>query len=179
MRRVLPESRIIAQLEGSLRQIRDKWEATKEEVVGIVPESWLEWGLGAEGDAAPRPPEVDILAAHDAVTPNSWKVQHKLGKLVDQGRHAMHTASLDLLPETARPAGPDDLLEGRETKTLTKARYRSLQGTGATARLRARPTDSLGVIPATEFVRIGRRVMGIEEHAAVKCSCCDAADVDT
>ena len=39
----------------------------------IVPESWLEWDLGGEGDAVPRPPEVDMLAAHDAVTTNSMK----------------------------------------------------------------------------------------------------------
>ena len=102
-----------------------------------------------------------------------------LGKLVNQGRHAAHTASLDLLPETARLPGPDDPLGGRETKTLAKARYRSRQGAGATACLRARPTDSLRVIPATEFVGIGRRFMGIEEHVAVRCPCCDATDVDT
>ena len=102
-------------------------------MAGIVPESWLEWGLGVEGDAAPRPAEVDILAAHDAVTTNSRKAQHKLGKLVNQGRHAAHTASFDLLPETARRPGPDGPLGGSETKTLAKARHRSLQGSGAIA----------------------------------------------
>ena len=125
MKRGLPESRIIAQLGGSLREIRDKWGVTKEEMAGIVPESWLEWGLGAEGDAPPRPPEVDILAAHDAVTSTSRKAQHKLGKLVNQGRHAAHTASLDLLSETARPTGPDDPLGGRE-KTLGKGSLQEL-----------------------------------------------------
>ena len=83
-------------------------------MTGIVPKSWLEWGLGEEGDATPRPPEVDILAAHDAVTTNSRKAQYKLSKLVNQGRRAAHIASLDQLPETARPRGPDDPLgEGR------------------------------------------------------------------
>lgn len=48
------------------------------------------------------------MAAHDVVTKDSRKSQQKLGKLANQGRHAAHTASLDLLPETARPAGPDD-----------------------------------------------------------------------
>ena len=43
---------------------------------------------------------------------------------------------------------------------------------------RTRPTDSLPVIPATEFVGIGRRFTGIEGHVAVKCHCCDTADVD-
>ena len=85
VRRGLPKSKIIAQLGGSLREIRDTWGITKEEMVGIVPESWLEWGLSAEESADPRPPEVDILAAHDAVTTNSRKAQHKLGKLANQG----------------------------------------------------------------------------------------------
>ena len=102
-------------------------------MAGIVTESWLEWGLGAEGDAAPRPPEIDMLVAHDTVTTNSRKAQHKVGKLVDQGRHAAHTASLDQLPQTARPPEPDDPLGGKETKTLAKTRGRSFQGARATA----------------------------------------------
>ena len=61
-------------------------------MAGIVSESWLEWGLGEEEDRAPRPPEADMLAAHDAVTTYSRKAQQKLGKLVNQGRHAAHTA---------------------------------------------------------------------------------------
>ena len=50
----LPESNIIAQLGGSLREIRDTWGVTKEAMAGIAPESWLEWGLGAEGGLASR-----------------------------------------------------------------------------------------------------------------------------
>ena len=106
VRRRPPESSIITQLGGSLREVRDTWGVSKEAIAGIVPESWLEWGLGAEGDQAPRTPEADMLAAHDAVTTNSTKAQQKLGKLVNQGRHAAHTASLDQLPDTARPPGP-------------------------------------------------------------------------
>ena len=56
VKRGLPEWRIIAQLGGNLREIRNTRRATKENIA--VPKSWLEWGLGAEGDAAPRPPEV-------------------------------------------------------------------------------------------------------------------------
>ena len=123
-------------------------------MAGIAPESWLEWGLGAEGDAAPRPPEVDMLVAYDTVTRNSRKAQHKLGKLVNQGRRATHTASPDQLPETARPPEPDDPL-GREAKPLAKARCRNLQGAGAIACLRAGPTDSLQVISAAKYVGIG------------------------
>ncbi|CAN0596167.1 unnamed protein product, partial [Laminaria digitata] len=115
------------------------------------------------GNLAPRPPEADMLAAHDAVTTNSRRAQQKLGKLVNQGRHAAHTASLEGLPETARPPGPGAPLGGTNTKAFAKARYRSLRGAGATACLRARPTNSLRVIPAAEFVDMGRRFMGIEE----------------
>ncbi|CAN0184367.1 unnamed protein product, partial [Laminaria digitata] len=57
--------------------------------------------------------------------------------------------------------------------------YRSLHGAGATACLRARPTDSLCGLPAAEFVGMGRRFIEIEEHVAVRCPCCDAVDVDT
>ena len=44
---------------------------------------------------------------------------------------------------------------------------------------RSRPTDSLRVIPAAEFVGMGRRFLGIEEHVAVRCPCCEAINVDT
>ena len=81
-------------------------------MAGIVPEFWLEWGLGEKGDRAPRPPEADMLAAHDAVTTTSRKAQQKLRKLVNQGNHAAYTASLDQLPDTARPPGPGDPLGG-------------------------------------------------------------------
>ena len=120
-----------------------------------------------------------MLAAHDAVTTNSRKAQQELGKLVNQGRHSAHTASLEQLPETARPRGPGDPLGGSETKAFAKARYRSLQGAGATASLRARPTDLFRVIPAAEIGGMERRFTGIEEHVAVLCPCCDAVDVDT
>ena len=83
MRRRIPESSMITQLGGSLREIRDTWGVSKEAMAGIVSESWPEWGLGAEGDQAPRTPEADMLAAHDAFTTNSTKAQQKLGKLVN------------------------------------------------------------------------------------------------
>ena len=54
-------------------------------MAGIAHESWSERVLGAEEDEAPRPPVVDILAAHDAVTTNQRKAQQELGKLVNQG----------------------------------------------------------------------------------------------
>lgn len=50
-------------------------------MAGVVPESWLGWDLGAEGDRAPRTPEAGMLAAHDDATTNSQKIRLKLGKL--------------------------------------------------------------------------------------------------
>ena len=64
---------------------------TTEAMAGIVPESWLEWGLGAEEDLTPRPTEAGMAASYDAVTTNSRKAQQKLGELVNQGRHVAHT----------------------------------------------------------------------------------------
>ena len=97
-------------------------------MAGIVPESLLEWGLGTGGDHAPRPPEADTLAVPDAVTTNSRKAQQKLGKLVNQGRHAAHIASLDQLPENARPPAPDEPLGQRETNAFAKARQELTRG---------------------------------------------------
>ena len=119
-----------------------------------------------------------MLAECEVVTTNARKSPKALGKLVNQGHHAARTASLYQLLETARPPGPDGPIEGRETKAFAKARYMILQGEGATAWLRARPTDSLSVIPSAEFVGIGRRFMG-KRHVVVRCPCCDAADVNT
>ena len=115
------------------------------------------------------------MAAQDAVTTNSRKTHHKkLEKLINQGRHSSYTASLHQLPETVRPPGPGDPLGRGESMIFANARYRSLQSAGATARFRARPSDSLRVIPTAEFVGIGRRFFRIEEHVAVRCLCWDA-----
>ena len=83
MRTGPPETSIIAQLGGSLREIRDTWGVSKEAMAGIVLESWLEWSLSEEWDRARRPPEADMLAAHDAVTTNSRKAQQNMGNLVN------------------------------------------------------------------------------------------------
>ena len=122
-----------------------------------------------------------MLAAHDAVTTNSRKAHllQELRKLVNAGRHAAQTALSERLPETARPPGPDDPLGGGETKAFAKARCRSLPEAGATACIRARPTDSLRVVTAAEFVGMARRLIGIEENVAMGRSCCDAVEVDT
>ena len=91
-----------------------------------------------------------MLAAHNAITTNSRKVQQKLGKLVNRYRHAAHAASLEEFQQTVYPPSPGDPMGGTETKALARARYRSLQGAGAAACLQARPTDSLRVIPAED-----------------------------
>ena len=137
-------------------------------------------GIGSRCSGGPGPKPPRGRHAGCASSPRTLgKAEQKLGKLVNQGRHAAYTASLDQLPETARPPGQGDPLGGCETNDFAKARYRSLQGAGATACLRARPTDSLRVIPPAEFVGMGRRSIGIEEHVAVTRPCCDAVDVGT
>ena len=54
VRKGLPESNIIAQLGGRLGEIRGAEGVTKEAMAGIVPECWLERGLGGEGDLDSR-----------------------------------------------------------------------------------------------------------------------------
>ena len=52
----------------------------------------------------PKAPEVGILTAPEAVTrTDSRTSQRHLGTLVNRGRRASHTASLDQLPETSGP----------------------------------------------------------------------------
>ena len=55
-----------------------------------------------------------MLAAQNMVITISRIAQQKLGNLVNQGRYAAHTASLEHLPETARPPGPSDPLRERD-----------------------------------------------------------------
>ena len=105
---------------------------------------------GGPGPKVPGGRHADC--AHDVVMTDSRKAQQKLGKLVYQGRHAVHSAYLHQLPETVRPLGPDELLAGKHTKghsprfateicrgqkayqgELATVRYRGLQGAGAAA----------------------------------------------
>ena len=71
-------------------------------------------------------------------------------------------------------ARPGRFAGGREPRAFAKARYGCLQAAEAAACLRARPTDSLCAIPATEFVDIRSHFTGIKEH--VRYSCCDTVD---
>ena len=87
--------------------------------------------------------------------------------------------SLNRLPVHARTPEEIDPFGGSETHECAKARQRSHSGPGAAAWLRARPVDASRVIPAQEFLYAGCRHLGIEEHIAVTCSACGAADANT
>ena len=102
-----------------------------------------------------------------------------LGQHVTRVRYQRYVASLDQLPEEAGPSGSNDVFGGIETRDLAKARQRSLSGPGAVACLRARPVDPARIIPASEFVSIGWRFLGMEEPLAARCPCCEATDVNT
>ena len=39
--------------------------------------------------------------------------------------------------------------------------------------------DRARIIPASEFVSVGRRFLGIEEQLAARCPCCEATDDNT
>lgn len=86
-----------------------------------------------------------MLTAHDA-SHYGLSESPKGGQVGQTGRHSEYTASLHQLPEATHPPGPDDLPGTTETRAFAKARDRSLQGAGATACLRVRPTDSPRVI---------------------------------
>ena len=59
------------------------------------------------------------------------------------------------------------------------ARQQSQSGAGAAAWLRTRPADAQRVIPAQEFLYVGRRHLGTKEPLAATCPTCDAADANT
>lgn len=146
VRRGFPDSSIIAPLGGSLRDIRDTWGLTKDAMAGSP--RILESALGVEGRQAPSPPEANMLATHHVVSTNSRKAQQTLGKLVNQGRHAVHKASEDQLPETERPPGRDDPLGGDETRAFAKARHRSLRSN------RIPPAAANGLAPCHTRIRV-------------------------
>lgn len=137
--RGLPESSTIAQPGGIYacgasktrgRSGRTRWQA-------FASKFWMEWGLRTEmGRRPPRPPEADMLAAHDTVTADSRKAQQNFGKFVNRSRRAAHTASLEQLrtPDAARLPVPDS--------PLRLATGVSLRLELRTACLRARPKDA-------------------------------------
>lgn len=102
-----------------------------------------------------------MLAAHDALTTYSKTAQRHFGRLVT-GTITRRAHSFSGLPDrggtpggTGRPGTRDAYKTRAFAKARQKARYRSLYGAGPTACFRTRPTDTLGVITASEFVGIG------------------------
>ena len=76
-----------------------------------------------------------------------------------------------------------------ETQATLKTRGRPSLGQGPATEsigirgyhlvLRARPVDSAGSIPASEFMTAGKIFMGMEEFLAARCPCCGEAEVNT
>ena len=161
MKTGLPGSRIVNGFERTLREIRDT--SPRKEMAGIVPSSWLqwEWGLGTQKGASPRSPKISMLAAHDARTTNPCRAHQRqlIWKLVNRSRQLRRSrgCSEPAAPKTESSSEPYNPPGGQETREiLAKVRHRSPSGTGAASCLRARPTDSLRVLPASEFVGCSR-----------------------
>ena len=114
-------------------------------------------GSRRRGGPGPKVPEADMLAAHDAVATNSRRSPTEIGKAGQPGQACSPHSLVGSAAGHGTPFGTRRPLRGCETKAFAKDRSRSLQGAGANACLRARPTDSLRVIPAAEFVGMGRR----------------------
>lgn len=112
-----------------------------------------------------------MLPAHNARATTLRKAQQQ-GKLVNRVRRAAH-AALDQPSKAANPSEPGNPLGGQRTRALAKTRHVSLSGAGATTCLRARPMDSIRIIPASEFVILGRRMLGsIDQYMAQIRPCC-------
>ena len=117
---------------------------------------------------------MEILLAYDAETISidwgSWKTEP-----VTRNTSLRLTSSPGRRPSEARAAHKRD----NETRGLGKARQRSGSGPRATSFLRARPINSAGIIPTSEFVAAGRRFLEIEEFLTARCPCCGAAEANT
>ena len=150
-------------------------------MANVVPESWRNRGFRANEERASSQSGREVFPAHDGETISSHKAQHKLGQQVNRVRFQRYVASLDQLPEVAGPSGWKDLFGGIETslRDLAKTRQRNLSGPGAVACSRARPVDPARIIPASAFVSIGRRLLGMAEPLAARCLCREATDVNT
>lgn len=70
------------------------------------PRILVETGPRHRGEPGPRPPEADMLTAHDAVTMDSRKSRQKLGKLANQARHTARTGPVAKDGTSAGPDGP-------------------------------------------------------------------------
>lgn len=82
------------------------WVVPIEGISALVPECWLERGLGTEEDTTPRAPDPDIITAHGARTENPSTVQQQLRQLVYRVHHAAHATALNQLPEKTKSDKP-------------------------------------------------------------------------
>ena len=143
--------------------MEDICEGIKYTIAGIVAKIWLEWCLGIDGDPDPRTLEGDLMVAPDAATTCSRQRLTEVGQRYQSGALCIvHTVDPEQPPDTARPPEHDNQLGWRGPQAFAKAWHKSLRWAGATACARA--TDSLCVIPAPEFMGIGKRIRGIEEN---------------
>ena len=147
-------------------------------MANVAPESWRNRAFRANEERASWQSDVELLPAHDAETISSHKAQYKQGQQVNRLLYQRYVASLDKLPEEAGPSASNDVFGGIGTRYLTKTRQRSLSGPGAVACLRLRSVDPARIIPASEFVSIARRFLGMEESLTARCPCCETTDVN-
>ena len=146
---------------------------------GVPAESWPNRAFHANEKGASGQSDVEVLPAHEAQTTSSDKARHKLGQQVNRIRYQRYLGSPDQLPGEAGASGSNDVFSENETRDLARARRRSLSGPGAVACLRARSVDPARIIPASEFVSMGRYFLGIEEPLAARCPCYEASNVKT
>ena len=166
--RELLNSGLVRRIRSRVRDHRDINGYRTRQWRTLVPESWRNRAFRANEERASGQSVVEVLPAHDGETISSHKAQHKLEQQMNQVRYQRYVASLDQLPEEAGPSGSNDVFGGIETIDLTTARQRSLSGRGAVACLMARPEDSARIMPASEFVSMGRHFLEMEEPLAVR-----------
>ena len=100
-----------------VRSLRDEGGVTEEEMGEVVPRGWRDRAFRPEEVSASGNTDREVLAAHDAETTNSRRVQKKLGKQVNRVRYDRYVTSLDGLPTHERPPegiGPFRVSETRE-----------------------------------------------------------------
>lgn len=118
-------------------------------VPGLVQPAQRE--MDAEGPLPPPP--IGLLQGHDSVGLNPRQLQGKLGNLVNAATYARIRDALASLPEADRPPEVDDSFRGLEAR------------------------DHARIIPASEYVTISRRFLGIEPYITTVYPCHWAIDV--
>ena len=161
--RELPNSDLVCRICSSVRDLRDIHGVSEEAMANVAPESWRNRAFRVNEERTSWQSDVEVLPAHDGETIGSHKAWHKLRQQVNRVRYQRYVASLDQLREEAGPSDSNDVFGRIEIRDLAKARHRSLLGPGAVACLRARPVDPARIMPASEFVSVGRRFLEMEE----------------